>query len=141
MNRLAARVAGFAVPTVGIVTAIHLGRQQSWGEGLDGVVSGLWFTLPFAAVCGLRSWLEGQRRSALARTAGNEFVFGLMAGVVTWAGLWLGWTLPSVIGWRPHAFAINSVVTGLAGLVLPPAGRPLRAEPEAASGEPATDQG
>jgi hypothetical protein len=134
-------VAGFAIPTVGVITAVHLGRQASWGEGLDGFVSGLWFTLPFAAVCWLRSHFEGQRRSALARGVGHEFALGLLAGLVTWAALWLGWTLPSVAGWRPNAFAINSVATGLAGLVLPPAGRPMRAEPEIASREPATDQG
>lgn len=137
MHRLAARVAGFAIPTVGLVTAIHLRQQMSWGEGFDGLVSGAWFTLPFAAVCWLRSRLEGHRRSALARGAGRELALGLMAGAVTWTAVWLGWTLPEVTGWRPHAFAINSVATGLAGLVLPPAGRRVRPEPDDVTAESA----
>ncbi len=129
MNRLAARIAGFAIPTVGLVTAIHLGRQAGWGEGLAGVASGAWFTLPFAATCWLRSRLEGRRKRALARSAVHELALGVMSGAVTWAILWLGWTFPEATAWRPHAFTINSVATGLAGLALPAAGRRVRPEP------------
>ncbi len=126
MNRLTARVLGFALPTVSLVTALHLDKQVSWGEALDGVVSGVFFTLPFAAVAWVRSRIEGGRASARARGAGREFVLGLSAGVVAWALVWLGWALPSVQGMRPHAFGLNSAVMAMAGLLLPPAGRPER---------------
>jgi uncharacterized membrane protein len=76
-------------------------------------------------------------RAHRARGARREFVLGLVAGAVTWAGLWLGWTLPEVTGWRPHAFAINSVVTALAGLVLPASGRRSRPGPDDATAESA----
>ncbi len=64
-------------------------------------------------------------------------MLGLLAGAATWAGLWLGWTLPEVAGWRPHAFAINSVATAFAGLVPPAAGRHSRPEPDDATTESA----
>jgi hypothetical protein len=140
MNRLAARIAGFAVPTLGLITALHLGEQATWGEGLDGVVSGLWFTFPFAGACWLRSRLEGGRKSARARTPGHEFAFGFMAAVVAWTAVWYGWTLASSAIWRPHAFGINSAVTGLAGLLLPAAGRTSRGAGAPVSGEVATER-
>ena len=48
MSRLLARVAGFAITTIALITSIHVGKQGSWGEALDGLGSGAWFTLPFA---------------------------------------------------------------------------------------------
>jgi|SRR5262245_11421309 len=123
MNRLAARVAGFAVPTVSLITVLHLKDQASWGEGIDGFVSGTLFTLPFATFGWLRSRLEGHRRSALARSVRHEFALGLLASIVAWAALWLGWTIPSTTPWRPNAFWINSLAMAVAGLLLPPAGR------------------
>ena len=135
MNRLAARVAGFAVPTVTLITVLHLQDQMSWGEGLDGLVSGTLFTLPFATFGWLRSRLQGHTRSALARGAGHEFALGLLASVVAWAALWVGWTIPSTTAWRPSAFWINSLVMAVTGLVLPPAGRPARRDEEPLAGE------
>ena len=123
MSRLLARVAGFAITTIALITSIHVGKQGSWGEALDGLGSGAWFTLPFAATAWLRSRIDGGRRSALQRTARGEFSMGLLFGALVWAVLWLGWTLPSLATWRPHAFAINSVAMALAGFVLPGAGR------------------
>ena len=126
MNRLAARVAGFAIPTVALVIALHLKEQASWGEGIDGLVSGVCFALPFAAFSWLRSRFEGQRSSALARGPGREFAFGMLAAAVAWLAVWLAWTLPSTRAWRPYAFAINLVAMAIAGLLLPPAGRAAR---------------
>ncbi len=126
MNRLAARVLGFALPTVSLVTALHLDKQASGGEALDGVVSGVCFTLPFALVTWVRSRLKGGRASAPSRGAGREFALGMLAGVVTWAAVWLGWSMPAVQGLRPHAFGLNSAAMAVAGLLLPPAGRSER---------------
>jgi hypothetical protein len=135
MNRLAARVAGFAIPTLTLITVLHLKDQMSWGEALDGLVSGALFTLPFTTFGWLRSRLHGHRKSALARGAGHEFALGVVASIVAWAVLWAGWTIPSTTPWRPSAFWINSLVMAVTGLVLPPAGRVRRepATPEASA--------
>ena len=127
MNRNVLRWLGFTLPTVAVVTVAHVSREASWGEALDGVVSGLWFSLPFAATHWLRSRFEAGRRAARPGAPLPDFLLGLLAGALTWAFLWLGWTFPETQGLRPHAFAINSLVTAAAGLVLPGAG----ARPEA----------
>ncbi len=134
MHRLLMRIVGFAIPTVGLVTALHLDKQMSGGEAFDGVVSGFAFTLPFAVVAWLRSRLEGDRASARARGAGQELVFGLFAALVAWGALWVGWSLPAVQPQRPNAFWWNCVVMAVAGLMLPAAGR---GRPEGAEKEPA----
>ena len=137
MNRNTIRWLGFAIPTVALITAVHLQRENSPGEALDGVISGFCFTLPFAATSWLRSRFEGGRSSAQRRPAPLEFAFGLLAGAITWALLWLGWTFPEVQGLRPHAFLVNNVATAVAGLMLPAAGRRLPPDPEG-SGDPVT---
>ena len=123
MQRHLLRWLGFAVPTLAVVTAAHLRAEPSAGEALDGVVSGLFFTLPFAATAWLRSRLEPRRLRARLRPPLWEFVLGLFAGAVTWALVWLAWTFPETRGLRPHAFAINSVVMAAAGLLWPAPGR------------------
>src|SRR5262245_3458866 len=55
MNSYLARLLGFAAPTMGFVLALHVQREQGWGEMLDGLVSGLAFVLPFAAAVALRA--------------------------------------------------------------------------------------
>ena len=122
MNRNVLRWLGFTLPTLAVVTVAHLNRDASWGEALDGVVSGLWFSLPFAATSWLRSRFEAGRTVARPSAPTRELLLGLLAGVLTWAFLWLGWTFPETRSLRPHAFAVNSIVTALAGLVLPGAG-------------------
>src|SRR5690349_7472434 len=107
MKRLAMRILGYALPTIGLVTALHLDQEATSGSGLDGVISGLAFTLPFAAVAWLRWRLEGDRASARARGAGREFVFGLLAALVAWAALWVGWSLPAMQAQRANAFWWN----------------------------------
>jgi len=123
MHRHMLRWLGFAVPTVSVVTAAHLAAEPTSGEALDGVVSGLFFTLPFVATAWLRSRLEPRRPRARLRPPVWEVVLGLLAGAVTWALLWLGWTFPEMRGLRPHAFAINSVAMAAAGLLWPGPGR------------------
>lgn len=132
MNRNVLRWLGFTLPTVAVVTVAHLNRDASWGEALDGVVSGLWFSLPFAATHALRSRFETGRTIARLGSPLQDFLLGLLAGALTWAFLWLGWTFPETRSLRPHAFAINSLVTAVAGLVLP--GSAGRAETRGTSG-------
>ena len=78
MHRHALRWLGFAVPTVSVVTAAHLSAESSAGEALDGVVSGLFFTLPFVATAWLRSRLEPRRPRARLRSPVWEIVLGLL---------------------------------------------------------------
>jgi formate/nitrite transporter FocA (FNT family) len=137
--RLAARALGFAIPTIALVTALHIdraAREHMAAEVLDGIVSGIAFTLPFVLVAWVRSHLEGDRASARTRSLRIEFAFGFLAAVVAWAALWVGWTLPAVQAQRPNAFWWNCVVMALAGVMLPAAGRGAR-EPEPLE-EPAT---
>ena len=119
MHRHVLRWSGFAIPTVVLVTAAHLEAGPSAGETLDGVVSGLWFTLPFSAAAWLRSRLEPRRDRDRLRAPLREFTLGLFAGAFTWTLVWLGWTFPETRGFRPHAFTINSFVMAAAGLMLP----------------------
>lgn len=130
MHRIVLRWLGFAIPTVALVTAAHLEASPSTGEALDGVASGFWFTLPFAATSWLRSRFEPQRDPARLRAPLREFTLGLFAGAFTWTLVWLGWTFPEMRGLRPHAFTINSVVMAAAGLMLPGPGRSGPAEHE-----------
>ena len=128
MNRLAARVLGYALPTIGFVIALHFEKSATAGEAIDGLVSGIAFSLPYAAVAWLRSRMEGGRASAQARGPFVELVFGIIAAAVAWAALWVGWSLPEMQAYRPQAFAINCVVMALAGLMLPAAARRERPE-------------
>lgn len=123
MQRNVLRWLGFAVPTVVVITVAHLNREQGWGSGLDGVVSGLFFSLPFAVVDFLRSRLGAARGTIPSRTKGQEYRLGLLVGAAAWALIWLGWCLPATDSLRPHAFAINCGATALAGLLMPDANR------------------
>lgn len=131
MPRLTARWLGFAIPSLALVLALHLKNERGYGEALDGLVSGLAFTLPFALTGWVRSRLEGQRASARARGAGMEFLLGALAAVVAWAALWVGWSQPAVQAQRPNAFWWNCAAMAIAGLLLPPAGRGQSAPDEA----------
>ena len=122
MKRNVLRWLGFTLPTLAVVTVAHVNREPSWGEALDGVVSGLWFTLPFAATSWLRARFEAGRTAARASAPTQDLMLGLLAGVLTWAFLWLGWTFPETRSLRPYAFTINSLATALAGLLLPGSG-------------------
>lgn len=123
MNRNALRWLGFALPTVVVITVSHLNREQSWGSALDGLVSGLFFSLPFAVADFVRSRFVPSRTASPSRTQGAEYRLGLLVGAITWALLWLGWSIPVSDSLRPHAFAINCAATALAGLLVPGSGR------------------
>jgi hypothetical protein len=123
MNRNALQWLGFALPTVAVITQAHLREQLSWGEGLDGVVSGLFFTLPFAVTNALRSRFFTTRAASNPRTPGQELRLGLWVGALAWALIWLGWSIPATQPLREHAFAINCAATALAGLLVPGSGR------------------
>jgi len=125
MHRNLIRWLGFSIPTVILITMVHVARDPRPGEALDGVVSGLWFTLPFVAASWLRSRFEPARAAERLRAPIWEFAFGLLAAGVAWTLLWLGWSFPETRGLRDQAFLLNSIVTGAAGLMLPTAGRRL----------------
>jgi len=113
-----ARCIGFAAPTLGFVVAAHLNRAPGWGEALDGVVSGVFFAIPFAALTLVRArftWGDGPGRSPL-----RELSLGALAAVISWCGLWLAWALPWMQPFRAQALAINAAAMGLAGLALAP---------------------
>jgi hypothetical protein len=128
--RLVARGLGFAFPTIALVLALHLKNEMSAGEALDGLVSGIAFTLPFVGTSAWRSRLEGHRASARARGTGMDFLLGTFAALVAWAALWVGWSLPALQAQRANAFWWNCAIMAIAGLLLPPAGR----------GEPDSDE-
>lgn len=137
MHRNVVRWLGFSIPTVSLVTALHLDPVAGPGEALDGVVSGLWFTLLFAATSWLRSRFEAGRTRAQPRSMAWEFAIGLFAGVTAWALLWLGWTFPEMRALRSQAFFVNSLVMAAAGLIVPSLGRDVAA-PENDAGTPET---
>ena len=120
MSSYLARLLGFAAPTMGFVLALHMQREQGWGEMLDGLVSGLAFVLPFAAAVALRARYAPAPAGAPPRGGFHELAFGLLASLVAWCALWLAWSLPALQPFRGNALAINAVTMGLAGIVLPP---------------------
>ena len=107
------RALGFAIPAVVVVTALHLAKQASVGEVIDGVVSGLAFaafyfggellTLPFG---GLRS----------ERSAGRDALIGVMAGVATWILVAIFWAMPHSANVRGGAFGINALAMVIAAM-------------------------
>jgi hypothetical protein len=81
----------------------------------------------------VRSRIEGDRAGNRARSHRTELLFGITAGVVAWAVLWVGWSLPAMQAQRPNAFWWNCVVMALAAALLPAVGRERREHP---NGEP-----
>jgi hypothetical protein len=134
--RLAARTLGFAIPTVALVTLFHLHRDSSMEEAVDGVLSGIVFTLPYGAMSWLRSRVEGDRASNRMRRPRTELLFGLIAAAVAWAALWVGWTLPAMQSQRPNAFWWNCAAMALAAVLLPAVGRERREDPDSEPYEP-----
>jgi hypothetical protein len=103
------RTAGFAIPTGLLVTALHLEKERSFGEGLDGGLSSLWFVGLFLAghlAAGRLSTRRPRRLSALAHLGG-----GASAAILGWGLLWTLWNLALPDGARSYALAINSLAT------------------------------
>jgi hypothetical protein len=100
------------------VTAIHLARNPSAGEAIDGLVSGLWFAALFLA----GGWLGARWFATHDRvrpgTAAREGLIGLTARALTWSLLWLAWGLPQAGSLRAGGFAINSATMIAAALAL-----------------------
>ena len=122
---LVARALGFSLPTVGFVTALHLVRDATAGEALDGVVSGLWFSIAF--LLGELQCARASGGTARSAPAAHEVLAGLSAAVLAWSLLWLFWELPQTESLRHRsnwAFAINSAAMVVAALALAYA-RPL----------------
>ena len=111
MKTAVMRAIGFGVPTVVVVTILHLAKQASVGEAIDGVTSGLVFaafyfggellTMPFG---GLRS----------ERSASREVLIGATAGVAAWILVGAFWALPRTDNVRAGAFGINALAMVIA---------------------------
>ena len=121
MNPMTRSTIGFAVPTVLLITALHLARTATFSEAVDGVISGLWFTGLFYV--GMR--LAG---TSLDQQDGNErrdLILGMAAGALTWALMAFGWSLPGAAGLDQSglAFPINTAIVLGIGAVFALAGR------------------
>lgn len=109
------RALGFSVPTLALVTVLHVVKDASVGEAVDGLVSGLWFAALFLFGVLLRI-PTGLTAGAINQIAAvHEVLVGLAAAVLTWCLLWLIWEVPRV-GW---GFFMNSAVVFVIALSLP----------------------
>jgi hypothetical protein len=127
------RTLGFAVPTVALVTALHLAEMATVGEAIDGVVSGLWFVAMFLLGTWLRLRLGPPGGTEVGRRATNELLVGVAAAVFTWVFLWLFWNVPPSNGVRRATawiFPFNSAIVFAMGLLVGSFAR--RREPEGA---------
>lgn len=87
MKALLVRALGFAVPTIGIVVALHLNEETSVGETIDGVASGLFFTVCFGGGRIIRGRTITSRRRSDYLTA-RSFLVGLAFACIVWVLLW-----------------------------------------------------
>jgi hypothetical protein len=111
------RTLGFALPTLVLATTLHLDRDRSVGEAIDGLISGLWFALLFL-VGGSIGVTVGQGRLRRRRHAAIEVIVGVAAALVTWTLLFLLWKIPQAEPLRSAGFPINSAIVLAAGTVL-----------------------
>lgn len=126
MRTLSWRTFGFAIPTLVLVTTLHLAGERSAGEALDGVVSGLYFTTVFlvGAIVALFGGFALDREAPEPRDAKQravEALAGAAAAALTWLALYGVWTLPVAREWRANGvlvFTLNSAAMALAALVL-----------------------
>ncbi len=72
---------------------LHLVKEASLGEFIDGLVSGLWFTAAF--LLGILLAVSGRPESR-RRKKSIEIVLGASAGLIAWLLLWGFWELPTV---------------------------------------------
>lgn len=110
------RSLGFALPTIALVTALHVQYDRSWGEWLDGIASGAWFALVFALVWGLLAWSARRAGSFAPRGALAEFALGLVLAVATWTLVWAMWQTPALRPLSASAFPINTGAMVLAAV-------------------------
>ena len=107
------RALGFAIPTVLVVTALHLTKLATVGEAIDGVVSGLAFSA-FYFVGELLALPFGGSRSE--RAGVRELAIGAIAGVATWILVATFWALPPADAVRAGAFGINALAMVIAAM-------------------------
>lgn len=126
MSHLLWRALGFAVPSVGFVTALHLAREWSAGEAVDGIVSGLYFAVMFLLGGILALFVRLAARAprdeeGAGRGGASECLAGLLAALVAWVLVWLWWELPlthALRAWPNGVFALNSAAMVIAALGL-----------------------
>ena len=120
MRSLLWLVTGFAIPSVVVVTIMHLVKVATVGELIDGVAAGLLFTFCFAMGALFARTLLA---AAVTLPAANKWVqlgVGSVAAVLTWLTLGYLWTLITTkTSLQPGfgAFAINIGIMVLSGMI------------------------
>lgn len=126
MRTLGWRTFGFAVPTLALVTALHLVNDRSLGEALDGIVSGLYFTCVFVvgAIVSLFAGFALERETPEPHdlpSAAREALAGATAAAFTWLALYATWAVPLTQAWRTNGalvFVFNSAAMAVSALLL-----------------------
>ncbi len=109
------RTLGFALPTVAIVTALHLQKLATWGEALDGVVSGLTFAVLFGLGTAVAEFPARARPPFDVRE--RPLLSGLIAGLILWSLQFAFWSVPATAPLRTIAFPIQCATMAAAGAV------------------------
>jgi hypothetical protein len=126
MRSVLPRTFGYLLPTTLVVTGLHLAREMSGGEALDGALSAFFFTACFLG----GAMLEARSRAVEpAPPAGKAVREGLLIGIVTWLAIWAFWNLPQTNALRAApavVLTLNALANGLAGLVRLPVPDPRR---------------
>ncbi len=121
MSPLLRRTTGYLLPTLVVVAGIHLAREASFGEALDGVLSALWFVALFAL-----GSLASARGLHAERGRMEPVREGLLLALATWLALWAFWSVPQsqpMLAKAGGPFVWNSVASLAAGLVRLPRAR------------------
>ncbi len=108
------RTAGYLLPTGFIVMALHLDKERSLGQAVDGALSSLWF-----AGCYLAGHLAGARSFTVQVRPGvfRHLIVGTAGAILGWGLLWAAWlVLPESI--RRQAFLVNSLVMLVVGFIM-----------------------
>lgn len=121
MRSVLLRTAGFSVPTVAIVLALHLVKEPTAAEAVDGVVSALWFVAFYflGAWSALRLGIAGS--IGVGNRAVSHLLLGASAAVLVWCFLWAFWALPVSASLRLHprwVFAVHTLMMAVVGMVL-----------------------
>lgn len=121
MRSIVLRTAGFSVPTVAIVFTLHLVKEATAAEAVDGAVSALWFV----AFYFLGAWSALRLGMAGSIAGGNRalphLLLGASAGVLVWCLLGAFWALPITASLRLHpgwVFAVHTLIMAVVGMVL-----------------------
>jgi len=115
-RQTAEQALGFLIPTVIVVTGLHLSKELSVGEAVDGPMSSFYFAAVF--LCGALPAQCRARRPGGRKSPGRNLVVGMSAGAGAWVLLFAAWsTAPadwaSTLGRR--VFVLNSAVVLIIG--------------------------